>query len=193
MAIRCNFQIIPLDTLEAKIWWYHIGLPLFTLNSFHFPPARIFSAWNRKASPSLLLPPDVTCVRRYERPSPAPNPLYGLQRRGGHADAAHSAPPLSSLIRHSFEIATKEKFLATTTKPRPEPILPMCGLSLGLGFQVYARPKTLNPKPPPEIARFANYICTKISKRSPLWLNLPTDDRHFGYITKLTKNTLLCF
>jgi hypothetical protein len=29
--------------------------------------------------------------------------------------------------------------------------------------------------------------------RSPLWLNLPTDDRHFGYIIKLTNNTLLCF
>jgi hypothetical protein len=80
-----------------------------------------------------------------------------------------------------------------TKKKKPEHILPMCGLSLGLGFRVYARPKTLNPKPPPEIARFANYICTKISKRSPLWLNLLIDDRHFGYITKLTKNTLLYF
>jgi hypothetical protein len=80
-----------------------------------------------------------------------------------------------------------------TKKKKPEHILPMCGLFLGLGFWVYARLKTLNLKPLPEIAKFANYICTKISKRSPFWLNLPTDDRHFGYITKLTKNTLFCF
>jgi hypothetical protein len=93
----------------------------------------------------------------------------------------------------SVSLAIEEKFFATTTKRRPEHILPVCGLSLGLGFWVYARPKTLNREPPLEIARFTNYICTKISKRSPLWLNLPTDDRHFGYITKLTKNTLLCF
>ncbi len=121
------------------------------------------------------------------------HPLYGLRRRGSHAGAAHSAPALSSLIPHSSEIATKEKIFATTMKRRPKHILLVCGLSLGLGFRVYARPKTLNPEPPPEIARFANYICTKISKQSPLWLNLPTDDRHFGYITKLTKNILLCF
>jgi hypothetical protein len=111
---------------------------------------------------------------------PALSPLYGLRRRGGHAGAAHFAPALFSLIPHLLEIATKEKIFATTTKCRLEHILPVCGLSLGLGFRVYARPKTLNPEPSPEIARFANYICTKISKRSPLWLNLPTDDCHFG-------------
>jgi hypothetical protein len=34
-----------------------------------------------------------------------------------------------------------------TKKKKPEHILLMCGLSLGLGFRVYARPKTLNPHP----------------------------------------------
>jgi hypothetical protein len=154
-AIQCNFQIIPSDTPEAKIWWYHTGLPSFRWNSFHFLPARIFSAWNREASSSLLLPPDVTCVRRCERPSPRSQSVVRVAKEGRPCEcAAHSAPTLSSLIPRSSEVVTKEKFFVTMTKPHPEHILPMCELSLGLGFRVYARPKTLNPKPLPEIAKF---------------------------------------
>jgi hypothetical protein len=99
-------------------------------------------------------PPTWRAFDAMNDPPPTLSLFYGLWRRGGCAGAAHSALALSSLIPHSSEVATKEKFFATMTKPRPEHILPMCGLSLGLGFRVYARLKILNPKPPPEIAKF---------------------------------------
>jgi hypothetical protein len=118
------------------------GFHPVTWERVNFPPARIFSAWNREASSSLLLPPHVTCVRRCERPSPRSRSIVRVAKEGRPCElATHSAPVVSSLIPRSSEVATKEIFFATTTKPRPKHILPMCGLSLGFGFTPARHPE----------------------------------------------------